>query len=499
MEKLMWQQKGIFYDGLRRITGEGLGANNTEYWKDRRKLLTKCFHFNVVNNLIDTFNEQTHHMVNRLKENLDKCVDIESYLQNMTLRIITETNFGKLSKITEEDTSKYISGMKTITEIIILRALKPHLSLFWPILKIKKDEDKALRDMYCYTSKAIGENMERIIEEDENFPNILQLLRSSPELFDNQEIRNELETFFFAGHGTASRSLTFTIIALANYPHYQEKVYQEIKSVIGEKRPTYSDLTKMEFLDRFIKESLRLFPPAILIERTLTKDLITATGFRLPADTIVLFSIFDIHRNPNLYPDPEVFDPDRFLPENVEKRHKFAYIPFSAGPRNCIAKKYAIWEKKATICGLLQNFKLEAVTKIENMEFSLDLMLKNRDGFEKLTILRCIGHIFYCCRFFSLQDLKGYNNGCTAMKCVYQCHGISQKELLLSVEFKNTSGNIELPYNSLTIVDSYFRHIEEFPTVENNCKYEKPTYRNLIIRNSGIMKIEPEVLRTWAY
>lgn len=92
-------------------------------------------------------------------------------------------------------------------------------------------------------------------------------------------------------------------------------------------------------MEMCIKESLRLYPSVPLVGRLASQDLTTPSGFVIPKGVEILVHIYDLHRNSDIYPDPEKFDPDRFLPENTADRHPFAYLPFSGGPRNCIGKE----------------------------------------------------------------------------------------------------------------------------------------------------------------
>lgn len=103
-----------------------------------------------------------------------------------------------------------------------------------------------------------------------------------------------------------------------------------------DKELSYSDTQKVPYLERCIKEGLRLYPSVPMISRSAGCDYVTSSGYKIPSGTTLHIHIFDLHRKPDIYPDPERFDPDRFLKENCVDRHPFAYLPFSAGPRNCI-------------------------------------------------------------------------------------------------------------------------------------------------------------------
>ncbi|KOB67392.1 Cytochrome P450 monooxygenase Cyp4M5 [Operophtera brumata] len=159
---------------------------------------------------------------------------------------------------------------------------------------------------------------------------------------------------------------------------FQDKIFSELKDIFGDstRSATMEDLTKMRYLECCIKESLRLYPPVHFISRQLNEK-VTLSGYTIPSGVFCHIVILDLHRSPNLYKDPLKFDPDRFLPENSMGRHPYAYIPFSAGPRNCIGQKFAMMEMKSAISEILRKFELFPVTRTEDIEFTADLVLRN--------------------------------------------------------------------------------------------------------------------------
>lgn len=142
------------------------------------------------------------------------------------------------------------------------------------------------------------------------------------------------------------RDLTLKKILLLFLNHvftinFQDQVYQEISYLFGDTHRylTFNELNDLKYMEMVIKESLRLYPSAPFIGRVLEEDLMTKEGYLLPKGVIVNIHIYDIHRNAKHWPEPDKFDPERFLPENCVNRHPCAFVPFSAGPRNCIGNK----------------------------------------------------------------------------------------------------------------------------------------------------------------
>lgn len=208
----------------------------------------------------------------------------------------------------------------------------------------------------------------------------------------------------FEGHDTTSAAISWTLFLLGSSPEYQERVVEELDSIFGddtETPATMKNLLDMRYLECCIKDALRLFPSVPMMARMVGEDvtisksrrkisnfslpayyipLPVAGGKLVPAGTQAIIMTYALHRNPRVFPKPEQFNPDNFLPENCAGRHPFAYIPFSAGPRNCIGQKFAILEEKAVISTVLRKYKIEAVDRREDLTLLGELILRPKDG-----------------------------------------------------------------------------------------------------------------------
>ena len=169
--------------------------------------------------------------------------------------------------------------------------------------------------------------------------------------------------FLFAGYDTTSTATIFTTYFLATEPELQEKLIQEIDENIGQAEPTYEAVNNLHFLDNFLSEVLRLYPPVTRVNRQMTTE-INMKGYKIPAGISVTVPVYTIHRLPDYWPDPLKFDPDRFLPENKHKIIPYTYLPFGAGPRNCMGTRFALMELKLTTVRLLQNFKFKPSSEL---------------------------------------------------------------------------------------------------------------------------------------
>ncbi|XP_037915759.1 cytochrome P450 4d2-like isoform X2 [Hermetia illucens] len=176
----------------------------------------------------------------------------------------------------------------------------------------------------------------------------------------NADIREEVDTFIFGGHDTAATTVSFALYCLSRHPEVQSQAFQEICEVIGtdkNKPVTYKDLQNLKYLECIIKETLRLYPSGPVIGRQALED--SKIGeYSIPADTNIVVPIYFMLRNPSSFPDPDKFNPDRFLVDSVGKINPYCFIPFSAGPRHCIEQKYAMVEIKSLLSTILRYYEL---------------------------------------------------------------------------------------------------------------------------------------------
>lgn len=153
------------------------------------------------------------------------------------------------------------------------------------------------------------------------------------------EIHNLSSWFNFQGSDTISNAINFSLFLMANYPEYQKRVHEEIDAVFwGEmdRDVTMADLAELRYLEMCLKESLRIYPPIPLMSRKMLFNVKLENGLTLPKGSDAVFLIYDVHRDPAIFPDPEVYDPERFAPDAAASRSQGCFIPFGTGLRNCI-------------------------------------------------------------------------------------------------------------------------------------------------------------------
>ncbi|KAK7863480.1 hypothetical protein R5R35_010516 [Gryllus longicercus] len=393
-------QKGYVYSFLKPWLGTGLLTSSGAKWHSHRKLITPAFHFNILDSFVEVFADKSEILVSRLEKEVgnSKGFDVYPYITRCALDIICETAMGTEMNAQDETDSPYLKAVCELTELIIQRIGKPwlHSDFTYSLTDQGAKFKDNLRILHDFTKKVIKERKEAM-KNSEEFNNgtedlfgrkkrmvFLDLLLEASKggtVLSDEEIREEVDTFMFGGHDTTSTSMCWTLYLMALHLDVQEKVYEEQMEIFqgSDRKPTMKDLSEMKYLERVIKESLRLYPIAPFITRQVTQD-IEIGEYCLPEGSQVMLHIYHVHRNHKYFPEPETFNPDNFLPERVLTRHPFAYVPFSAGSRNCIGQKFALLEEKAVLSAVVRRFRLRALDPPSRLQLLWELVLRPADG-----------------------------------------------------------------------------------------------------------------------
>ena len=174
---------------------------------------------------------------------------------------------------------------------------------------------------------------------------------------DGKQLRDEVITLLIAGHETTALLLTWFFYCLAKHPDVEAQIHDEVDRVLNGRLPTVEDIPMLGYTRQVIDETMRLYPPAYALSRFCNqKDSIG--GYGLPENSVVTLSPFVTHRQPEFWPNPLAFEPERFAPQAGNGRHRFAYIPFGAGPRQCIGEGFALTEGILVAAAIAQRFRL---------------------------------------------------------------------------------------------------------------------------------------------
>ncbi|KAM9329052.1 cytochrome P450 4V2 [Gastrophryne carolinensis] len=389
--------KSFLYTFLHPWLGLGLLTSTGEKWRIRRKMITPTFHFAILSEFLEVMNEQSVILVDKLQTRVGKgpfnCfMDVTL----CALDIICETAMGTKIQAQSNSDSEYIKAIYEMSDIIHRRQKAPWL---WPDfvysrLAAGKNHDRNLKILHSFTDKTILERAQELKNDEANSDTskkpkkrrafLDMLLKATDDAGNSlsyREIREEVDTFMFEGHDTTAAALNWSLFLLGSHPEIQAKVHKELDETFGQSdQPvTMDDLKKLRYLEAVVKEALRIYPSVPFFGRTTTEEC-TIRGYVIPKGINVVVVTYALHRDPEFFPEPEEFRPERFLAENSVGRNPYAYIPFSAGLRNCIGQKFALMEEKVVLAYILRNFTVKATEKREKIRLLGELILRPENG-----------------------------------------------------------------------------------------------------------------------
>ncbi|TYH10924.1 hypothetical protein ES288_A07G216800v1 [Gossypium darwinii] len=425
--------KGVLADILEPIMGKGLIPADLDTWKQRRRVIAPGFHALYLEAMVKVFTDCSGRTAEKFEKLLDGErsrggdaieLDLEAEFSSLALDIIGlgvfNYDFGSVTKESpviqavygtlfeaEHRSTFYIPYWK----IPLARWVVPRQRKFHYDLKIINDcLDGLIRNAKDSRQEADVEKLQQrdyLNIKDASVLRFLVDMRGAD--VDDRQLRDDLMTMLIAGHETTAAVLTWAVFLLAQNPSKIRKAQAEVDSVLGQERPTFESIKKLEYIRLIVVESLRLYPqPPLLIRRALEEVVLPGgykgdkDGYTIPAGTDIFISVYNLHRSPYFWDQPHDFVPERF---QVQKESEgiegwagfdpsrspgalypneiisdFAFLPFGGGPRKCVGDQFALMESTVALAMLLQKFDVELRGSPESVELVTGATIHTKNG-----------------------------------------------------------------------------------------------------------------------
>ena len=348
------------YSSLSLVTGEGLLTADTDAWREQRPLVQPAFHRSALDRVGGHVRDSVERLVQRWGWVDGHVVDVDAAMMRLALEVVGASLFGSdLS----QDADRLATATLDALHAVVTKARNPlalPLSVPTPTNVVLR---RAVAELDAAVAAMLDERARRPLADGDAPRDMLDLLLAA---YDDgsplaaRRVRDQVVTFIVAGHETVASALTWAWHLLAQSPVATARLRAESEA-LG-RAPTSDDVERLPYAAAVLDEVLRLYPPAWLItRRALAPDVIA--GVRIPAEALVIVSPWIVHRDADVWPAPERFDPGRFLDEEGRRRRDVvaspAYLPFGAGPRLCVGRDMALLEGVLVLASLVTRVDLE--------------------------------------------------------------------------------------------------------------------------------------------
>ena len=352
--------KSRFYKAVGPIFGNGLVTSDGETWKRQRQLAQPAFHRKRIAALTAGMTEEIHAMLEDWDKAADggRAIDTLADCMELALGNITRAMFGTDVR-SQFDTINRSIG--TILRRAESQIWSPVPVPYWAPTKANIGAWRSAKRLNDIVDALIAERD----GEDEQRGDLLSMLLSARysdtgEAMSHEQLRDEVRTILIAGHETVGSTAAFITYLVSKHPDIELRLVEEVDRVLGGARPAFDDLPALKYTNMVVREALRLYPSAWTISRQALRD--DRIGpYPIPKGSTIMLSPYVMHRNPKYWSNPEAFVPERFTPEEIERRPKHSYVPFGGGPRGCIGDNFALTELTLLTAMIYQRFTLQVV------------------------------------------------------------------------------------------------------------------------------------------
>ncbi len=343
------------------LIGKGLLSNDGESWLSQRRLAQPAFHRRRIQGMGETMTAAAERRFSRW-EAFVRSGDVIAFdreIMELTLDIAGRTLFSvDLTNEAREVGDTFGRLNQLFVKLVVSPASLYTMRIpFWPTTRRVKRDVGAL-------DRLIYGMIDGRRESGTPGNDLMGMLLSARDAdtgegMDGKQLRDEVITLLIAGHETTALLLTWFFYCLAKYPDVEAQVHDEVDRILNGRLPTVEDIPNLVYTRQVVDETMRLYPPAYALSRFCNRD-DAVGGYDLPEKSVITLSPFITHRHPEFWPNPLAFDPERFSPQAAKDRHRFAYIPFGAGPRQCIGEGFALTESVLVAAAIAQRFRLRS-------------------------------------------------------------------------------------------------------------------------------------------
>ena len=346
---------------LRLFFGEGLVTSNGEVWVKKRRLIQPAFHHQRIAHILDVINEETSSLIQFL-HGLPSGSELDMSREMLKLNVAI-VNRALFSHNCREEMERMMKVLEDLTEYATKWMKRPiKIPICWPTSSnLRFHENCKQYDRLIFTMI----DRRRTFRKNTTLPPHNDLLDMLLDDIDddnqdnvNKKLRDDITTMFMAGHDTTAQTLSWIFYELARNETISQRLNQEALEFIKKDSIEFDDLSKLNYTNQVIKEGMRYYPSISAIQRRPTKEEVF-NGIKFKKSTHLLINIYGMHHHPDYWENPELFNPERFKPENEQQRPAFVYLPFGGGPRRCIGSNFATMVMQVVISRLNKDFRYE--------------------------------------------------------------------------------------------------------------------------------------------
>ncbi|KAM7331605.1 hypothetical protein ACRRTK_008313 [Alexandromys fortis] len=356
------------------IMSKAISLAKDEEWKRIRALLSPTFTSGKLKEMFPIIEEYGDILVKYLRREAEKGkpLDMKEVFGAYSMDVITSTAFGVNVDSLNKPKDPFVEKTKNFIRFDFFDPLFMSVVLFPFLTPMYERLNVSVfpKDSIAFFKNFVERTKEnRLNSKQKHLVDFLQLMmnshnnskvKESHKALSDMEIMAQSIIFIFAGYETTSSTLAFTLYLLATHPDIQKKLQEEIDVALPNKTPPgYDKVMEMEYLDMVLSETLRLYPIANRLERVCKQD-VEMDGVFVPKGSVVMVPLYALHHDPQYWPEPMEFRPERFSKENKGSIDPYVYMPFGNGPRNCIGMRFALMNMKLALTKVLQNFSFQS-------------------------------------------------------------------------------------------------------------------------------------------